>query len=385
MKKIKLLISVLACVFLTVALTACFKPKKIGIPDPLAGDNINQFIVKSGDWQQIVQNKNLFVLGEADVNPYRTDKSGNIVYNFYKHSYVTFPCIDGSTVLIPMAAEFLWQFSQSDNPLGFSGDRLSKTAADFINFSTTATAYKKLVLGLAKESRIWSGNIGDDKQSYYDFEKVPDVLLMTHPSADELKVAEDIGIGLTIEPICYDSFVFITHKNNPVDSLTVEQIQKIYSGKIRNWLEVGGDDREIIAYQREPDSGSQTAMEEMVMKNIPMAQAPLAHTIIGMGNLIDGVAGYENNAASLGYTFKYYSDRLYKNPDVKILKVDGVMPSDENVRNNAYAFVAPYNAVIRAADAENTGGKFLNWILSDEGQACVAQAGYVSVRELSKR
>ena len=64
--------------------------------------------------------------------------------------------------------------------------------------------------------------------------------------------------------------------------------------------------------------------------------------------------------------------------------VNGIMPSDENVRNQSYAFIAPYNAVIRSTDINETGGKFLEWMLSDEGQACIIQAGYVSVKEINK-
>jgi phosphate transport system substrate-binding protein len=64
---------------------------------------------------------------------------------------------------------------------------------------------------------------------------------------------------------------------------------------------------------------------------------------------------------------------------MKILKVDGIMPSDENIRNKSYAFITPYNAVIRSTDEDEVGGRFLNWMLSDEGQACIAQAGYVSL------
>jgi len=145
---------------------------------------------------------------------------------------------------------------------------------------------------------------------------------------------------------------------------------------------VGGSNLNIVAYQREPNSGSQTAMEDWVMKGIPMTKPPIAKLAMGMGMLVEAVAGYENSAMSLGYTYKYYVDRLYKSPDIKILKVNGIMPSDENVRNNSYAFIAPYNAVIRSTDVNELGGRFLNWMLSDEGQACIVQAGYVSIRNI---
>ena len=85
----------------------------------------------------------------------------------------------------------------------------------------------------------------------FQFEKRPDIVLATYPSNEELNMASNAGIELIIKHVCYDSFVFITHRDNPVESLTVEQIQKIYSGNIANWKEVGGDNQSIVAYQCE--------------------------------------------------------------------------------------------------------------------------------------
>ena len=59
---------------------------------------------------------------------------------------------------------------------------------------------------------------------------------------------------------------------------------------------------------------------------------------------------------------------MYKSPDIKILKVEGIMPTNDNVRNKRYAFIAPYNAIIRSTDVDEVGGRFLNWMLSSEGQ-----------------
>jgi phosphate transport system substrate-binding protein len=294
----------------------------------------------------------------------------------YKQSYGTFPAIDGSTVCIPMAAEFVWQFTDLSDTLPY---RWNSETVSFLSFSTTSGAYVKIIRG-GTTNGVITKYIFTFPQEEYHFNKRPDIVLATYPSAAELNMASNAGIELIIKPVCYDSFVFITHRDNPVESLTVKQIQDIYSGRITNWKQIGGRNLRIVAYQREPNSGSQTAMEEWVMKGIPMTKPPMAQIILSMGPLIDAVAGYENSTMSLGYTYKYYVDRLYKSPDIKILKVDGIMPSDENVRNNSYAFVAPYNAVIRSTDVDDVGGKFLNWILSNEGQACVAQAGYVTLK-----
>ena len=371
MKSIRCLI-ICSCAFLFAACEKQETEEETNIPDPLGSlVNINQLIVKGPDWKQIAKDKTQFTLGEV----FETSQGTSWIY--YYQSYGTFPAMDGSTVCVPMAAEFVWQFTDlSDTlPVKYYSETLR-----FLNFSSTSGAYSNLINGGSTNSSI-------EKISYnftetYFFNKRPDIVLATHPSIDELDMASNAGIELIIKPVCYDSFVFITHRDNPVESLTVEQIQKIYSGKITNWKEVGGANLKIIAYQREPYSGSQTAMEEWVMKGIPMTKPPMAEVVSSMMGLIQVVAGYENNAMSLGYTYKYYVDRLYKSPDIKILKVNGIIPSDENVRNNSYAFIAPYNAVIRSADEREVGGKFLNWMLSDEGQACIKQAGYVSLKDI---
>ena len=207
-----------------------------------------------------------------------------------------------------------------------------------------------------------------------------DIVIATEPSDEELALADNWGITLIKEPVCYDAFVFITHKDNPVDSLTVEQIKKIYTGEITNWKDVGGKNEKIRAFQREKNSGSQTAMENLVMGGADMIDPIEVKVIEGMGMLVDAVAEYENETASLGYTYRYYIDTLYKNDSIKTIAVDGISPTDENIRNESYPFTTNYYGVIRKGDEEKTGGKFLKWILSDEGQKCVAQAGYIALR-----
>ena len=99
-----------------------------------------------------------------------------------------------------------------------------------------------------------------------------------------------------------------------------------------------------------------------------------------MGELVDAVAEYENETASLGYTYRYYIDTLYKNDNIKTIAVDGIAPTDDNIRSGAYPFTTNYYGVIREGDEEEIGGQFLEWILSDEGQKCVAQAGYIPMK-----
>ncbi|MBO5936771.1 MAG: hypothetical protein J6Q79_04040, partial [Clostridia bacterium] len=144
--------------------------------------------------------------------------------------------------------------------------------------------------------------------------------------------------------------------------------------------EVGGKNEKIRAFQREKNSGSQTAMENLVMGGSDMIDPIEVKIIVGMGELVDAVAEYENETASLGYTYRYYIDTLYKNDNIKTIAVNGIAPTDENIRNSCYPFTTNYYGVIREGDEEEIGGQFLDWILSDEGQKCVAQAGYITMR-----
>jgi phosphate transport system substrate-binding protein len=335
------------------------------IPDRLGSWNqINQSVTRGQDWQQIVVDSP-FELGEktfAGSWSVPGDKE-----DFYDLGFGTYPRIDGSTVAVPMAMEFAWQH------LGLSdGD-----ARDFVVFSTTHTAYENLITKSSNQSGgIYSEN------AFLDKDHPVDLLIATEPSEDELVIAKEYGVVLVQKPVCYDAFVFITHKNNPVDSLTLEQVRGIYSGEITNWKEVGGDNAEIVAYQREENSGSQTAMINLVMKDTPMLPAMKIEVVEGMGELVEAVAEYKNNKASIGYTYEYYINALYKNENIKMLKIDGKSPDEKNLKTGTYPLTTCYYGVIRAGDENKPGGLFLEWMLSKEGQRCIKQAGYIPYKEL---
>ena len=342
-----------------------------------AMSQINQEIIKDKNWKLFVGDSE-FQLGEQ-IFYNVTDSMGTRTSNYTE--YGTYPLIDGSTVGLPMAMEFARQhlkLSEDDIP-------------SFVYFQTAHEAYLSLIPNIDFSTAAFMKNldIGYENSLYrrgpirgirsrntiMDENHPTDILIATEPSDEELAYAEQQGVVLIVEPICYDAFVFITHKDNPVDSLTVEQVQDIYAGEITNWKEVGGDDRRIIAYQRESNSGSQTAMENLVMKNIPLM--PPITIKMSMGPLVDAVAEYKNDSASIGYTYLYYIDTLYKNTDIKILSINRVFPSREKILSNDYPFSTHYYGVIRSADKDKVGGKFLKWMLSDEGQRCIEQARYI--------
>ena len=317
---------------------------------------INEAITKGEDWKQIVQDSK-FQLGEF------YEKDGQ-QYRYYG----TYPRMDGSTVALTMANEFAWQH------LGLSEEE----SIYFVAFNSTHKAFTGLIYG----NESYGSIVYDEDGTYASMDKMRqiDLIIVTHPSEEELEIAAEAGVELIIEPVCYDAFVFITHKDNPVDSLTIEQVQKIYTGEITNWKEVGGNDEKIVAYQRQEGSGSQTGMMQLVMQEFEMADPIRVKVAESMSMLIEAVAEYKNESSSIGYTYLFYIDNLYKNPDIKVLKIEGIAPTPENIRNETYSFVTKYYAVIRAEDIEALGGEFMIWMLSDEGQACIEQAGYIPLK-----
>ncbi len=282
-----------------------------------------------------------------------------------------FAGIDGSTATIPITAELARQFcGAADDRTADSG----RSVSAYLNHNTTDVAYDNLILKR-------NNHIGWYDTDYQMRESIVRLIFATPPSQDELQTAKENDTVLEADPVALDGFVFITHKDNPVDSLTVQQIRDIYTGKITNWKDVGGKNERIRAFQRTKNSGSQTAMEELVMKGEPMKEAPFALVAEGMGELVEFVAEYENETAAIGYTYYYYINNLYRNPDIKVIRIDGISPENENLISGAYPFTASYDVVIRGDEPEDSVYRALrDYMLSDEGQEIIRLAGYCPVK-----
>lgn len=205
--------------------------------------------------------------------------------------------------------------------------------------------------------------------------KQTDIFIGAYPSKEQIAYAEQMGTTFVYTQIGYEAFVFFVHKDNPIDSLTTQQIKDIYSGKITNWKELGGMDKEIEAFQRNEGSGSQSMMLRF-MGDTAMIDPDLKE-IKGMGAIIQEVADYRNLAGSIGFSFRYYVEGIIKNPDIKVIAVDGIAPTVENIQDGTYPIVAPVYAVTYEGNDNPNVQLLIDWILSDEGQYIIEQTGYV--------
>lgn len=209
-------------------------------------------------------------------------------------------------------------------------------------------------------------------------------LIFTTPLSDsQLKSMETAGFRHEAEPVAGEGFVFVVNKNNPVDTLTVEQLKGIYSGEITNWSEVGGEDAEIVAYQRNADSGSQNYMLAF-MGDTPLMKPVTKEIPASMSGILDVVASYDNGKNAIGYSVYAYSDGMYENiAEIKYIKVNGVAPSPETLADGSYPLLGYNYAVFSAEEADDSDVRALvRWMQSDEGQQVIADAGYIPYRRV---
>ena len=182
---------------------------------------------------------------------------------------------------------------------------------------------------------------------------------------------EEKAEGLTETQFAYDGIAIAVHPSNEVKDITVEQLQKIYSGEITNWKELGGKDAEIYVVSREESSGTRSAFEELIKLEETDGLTSKAAVSEGNGPVQIAVAGNEN---AIGYvSFAYIDDT------VKQLTVDGVEGTVDNVKNNTYPLSRPFLFVSKDDQVGEAGKKFLEFALSADGQACVEKDNAIRV------
>ena len=206
-----------------------------------------------------------------------------------------------------------------------------------------------------------------------------DLIIVTEPSSDELKRASDAGVELEVTPVVNEGFVFFTNVNNLVNGLSLKEIQDIYTDKITNWNQVGGDNAKIIAYQRPENSGSQTGMLSLVMKDKKIKEPKREEYIESMAGIIDAVANYDNSKDSIGYSYYYYATTMYGNENIKFLAVDGVSPNHDTIKDESYPLITAYY-IVTLKDTENSAvNKVKKAMLESKGQEIARNAGYIEI------
>ena len=255
------------------------------------------------------------------------------------------PVLDGAAALVPVYASIIDE-CYPEGSVTYEGGSFSDDNKYGENFAAdSAMQYQNTVRGF---NAVVDGST--------------DLFFTAYPSADQLSYAEEKGVELVMVPVGYEAFVFFVNKDNPVSSLSIDEIRAIYRGEITNWKDVGGPDKMINPLTRIQGSGSQTMMEKFMQGDMLTSRHPLA--IFG---------------GSIGYSFRYYLSSMAGDNNVKMLSVNDVYPDAENIRNGLYPVTANFYVVHRKDNDNPNIERVVDWILSDEGQRLIEACGYVGL------
>ena len=257
------------------------------------------------------------------------------------------PRMDGATALYPVYAAF----AQATYPEEM--ERWNRWDVEQqVYCGTTSSAYRNIVKGGC------------------------DIIFVAGPSKEQEAYAREQGVELVYTPIGREAFVFFVNPKNPIDGMTLEQIRGVYSGEITQWTELGVPGLgKILPFQRSEGSGSQTALERFVMGDTPLMPAKTEEIMTVMDGIVEQVSSYKNHRNAIGYSFRFYCTGLMRDFDVKLLEIEGVAPTVENIENGTYPLASYFYAVTRSDADENTL-RLLDWILSPQGQELVEKSGY---------
>ena len=171
--------------------------------------------------------------------------------------------------------------------------------------------------------------------------------------------------------VAYDALAIIVHPSNPINQLTRKQLEDIFTGKIRNWKQLGGEDIPIVTYSRETSSGTYEFFKEKILRNKNYINSVLS--MPATGAIIQSV---RQTKGAIGYV-----GLAYVSPDIKAIRVsyDGktyVAPTFKNAKDKTYPVVRPlyyyYDKSI-----ENIVSSFINYSLSPKGQKLIENIGYI--------
>ncbi len=256
------------------------------------------------------------------------------------------PKLDGATALYPLYSAFVQAVYPQDDYNIYNSK---------VMCTTTPDAYKNLIEGQV------------------------DIIFVARPSKDQIAEAKSKGLEFKLTPIGYEAFVFFVNSKNTVDALSKSQIQDIYSGKITSWQDVGGKKENIRAFQRPDNSGSQTMLQK-IMEDKALMTPPKEDVVAGMGGIIERTSSYRNYKNAIGYSFLFFATEMIHNNQIHLLKIDGVYPDKNTIKNKTYPFTAELYAVTTNTDNPNVD-KFIEWILSPQGQSLVEKTGYIPISQ----
>ncbi|MGD9380761.1 MAG: phosphate ABC transporter substrate-binding protein [candidate division WOR-3 bacterium] len=178
--------------------------------------------------------------------------------------------------------------------------------------------------------------------------------------------------GLKVILIALDGIAVILHKDNPIGDLTVEQVRGIFTSQIRNWQELGGFDKEIIPVTREEGSGTRASFEDMIMGEEAISDACLVQDSNGAVREI-----IATTLQGVGYISVGLVDEREK-----AVAINGIKPTLANLITEKYRFARPFLLLLQE-DPTGNCGKFIEYVLSSEGQEILGSDGLIPANQVA--
>jgi len=194
-------------------------------------------------------------------------------------------------------------------------------------------------------------------------------------SSRELKDAEIAG-GLVPTTIALDGLSVAVNKEVGISNLSLEQLSSIFSGEITNWKDVGGKDAKIELIIRDETSGTYSSFKEIVLDKFKKKQSPVAIVAKENGELAAKIASTPNSIGYVGMAFNH----IITASGGKILSIDGVNPSADNVKAGTYPISRSLYMVTIGTLKSGVEKDFVDFLLSAKGQAIVEETGFIALK-----
>lgn len=191
---------------------------------------------------------------------------------------------------------------------------------------------------------------------------------------EKIKLKEKYGTAGVVIKVAIDGLAIYVHEKNPINELSIEQVRDIYIGKINNWKQVGGKDENIIRYSRENNSGTYAYFKDEVLLGADFH--PTTQYLPGTAAVVNAVSKDKNG---IGYGGAAYGKGVKELRIKKDNNSPAYAPTKENIRKGLYP-ISRYLYMYTIKRPEGEIKKFIDWILSEEGQRIVTQVGYYPIR-----
>lgn len=252
-----------------------------------------------------------------------------------------------------------------------AGDANSIVVDGSTTVGPVAKAFAEYYMGKHQGVNITVSESGSGNGAKSLINAACDVATMSRPMKNsEKKAAQEAGVLAVENIVALDGLAVIVHPSNPRGNLTIEQIRDIYTGKITNWKELGGQDQKIVVIGRDTNSGTYESFNTLVLKDAKLKSG--AEYLGSNGAIRQRVMSTE---AAIGYVGLAFTE------GVKALQVNGIAPSADTVLAKTYPIARPLYMYTNGRPKEGTAlYDFVNLCKTAEGKKIIDDIGFVSLK-----